>query len=86
MLFIFGLRTVVQRLGMITLVCRNCGNTAAQALAKRVTKFSLFFIPIFPVRTRHVMQCTYCGAAYDVSRDEMKRLRSGVGPARLGGF
>ncbi|MET9066185.1 zinc ribbon domain-containing protein [Streptosporangium sandarakinum] len=79
MLFIFGLRTAIQRLGMVTLVCRNCGNTAAQALAKRVTKFSLFFIPLFPVRKRYMMQCTYCGAAYDVSRDEMDRLRRGVG-------
>ncbi|MGJ6964177.1 zinc-ribbon domain-containing protein [Streptosporangium sp. G11] len=74
MMLIFGLRTVAHRLGVATLPCRNCGNTAAQVLSRRVTKFSLFFIPLFPVRTRYEMQCTFCGASYTVSKDEATRL------------
>lgn len=74
MMLIFGLRTVIYRLGVLTLVCRNCGNQAAQVLSRRVTKFSLFFIPLFPVRTRYGMQCTFCGASYDISKDEASRL------------
>ncbi|GAA4192962.1 zinc-ribbon domain-containing protein [Streptosporangium oxazolinicum] len=73
-MLIFGLRTVAHRLGVVTLVCRNCGNAAAQVLSRRVTKFSLFFVPLFPVRTRHEMQCTFCGASYTVSKDEANRL------------
>lgn len=74
MFFIFGLRTGVHRLGVATLVCRNCGNAAAQVITRRVTRFSLFFVPLFPVRTRYGMQCSFCGAAYDVSKDEATRL------------
>lgn len=73
-MLIFGLRTVAHRLGVLTLLCRNCGNTAAQVLSRRVTKFSLFFIPLFPVRTRYDMQCTFCGVSSAVSKDEASRL------------
>ncbi|MFI6802591.1 zinc-ribbon domain-containing protein [Streptosporangium canum] len=73
-MLIFGLRTVTHRLGVLTLLCRNCGNTAAQVLSKKVTKFSLFFVPLFPVRTKYGVQCTFCGASYDISKGEADRL------------
>ncbi|MEU8040165.1 zinc-ribbon domain-containing protein [Streptosporangium sp. NPDC049078] len=72
-MLIFGLRTVAHRLGVVTLTCRNCGNTAAQVLSRRVTKFSLFFVPLFPVRTRYGMQCTFCAASYAITKDEANR-------------
>ncbi|GII77116.1 hypothetical protein Sru01_20980 [Sphaerisporangium rufum] len=74
MFILFGLRTLVHRLGAVTATCRNCGNTAAQMVTRNVTKFSLFFVPLFPVRTRYAAQCTYCGAAYGISREEAERL------------
>ncbi|MBO4209099.1 zinc-ribbon domain-containing protein [Micromonospora echinofusca] len=74
MFFIFGLRTGVHRLGVVHLVCRNCGNTAAQVVTRRTTRFSLFFVPLFPVRTRYGMQCSFCGAAYDLPKGEAVRL------------
>ncbi|MGC5013429.1 zinc-ribbon domain-containing protein [Streptosporangium sp. DT93] len=74
MFFIFGFRTALHRLGVLTRACPTCGNTAAQVLTRRVTKFSLFFIPLFPVRSRYEAQCTFCGAAYGVSKDEANRL------------
>ncbi|OUC96405.1 zinc ribbon domain-containing protein [Streptosporangium minutum] len=73
-MLIFGLRTVTHRLGVLTLLCRNCGNTAAQVLSRQVTKFSLFFVPLFPVRTKYGVQCTFCGASYGISKDEASRL------------
>jgi len=73
-MLIFGLRAVTHRLGVLTLLCRNCGNTAAQVLSRKVTKFSLFFVPLFPVRTKYGVQCTFCGASYDISKDEADRL------------
>ncbi len=77
MFFIFGLRTKVTRSGVVTQVCRNCGNQAAQVITRRATKFSLFFIPLIPVRTRFTQQCTVCGAQYDISRAEAERLPVG---------
>ena len=77
MFFIFGLRTKVVRSGVVSQVCRNCGNQAAQVITRRVTKFSLFFIPLIPLRTRYGQQCTFCGAQYDISRAEAERLPVG---------
>ncbi|MEV5763564.1 zinc-ribbon domain-containing protein [Micromonospora sp. NPDC052213] len=74
MFFIFGLRTKVSRSGVVRQVCRNCGNHAAQVITRRSTKFSLFFVPIIPIRTRYVQQCTFCGAQYDLPRSEAERL------------
>ncbi|MEU4788538.1 zinc-ribbon domain-containing protein [Micromonospora tulbaghiae] len=77
MFFIFGLRTKVDRSGVVTQVCRNCGNQAAQVITRRVTRFSLFFIPLIPLRARYAQQCTFCGAQYDISRAEAERLPVG---------
>ncbi|GAB3063557.1 MULTISPECIES: zinc-ribbon domain-containing protein [Micromonospora] len=77
MFFIFGLRTKVTRSGVVTQVCRHCGNQAAQVITRRATKFSLFFVPLIPVRTRYAQQCTFCGAQYDISRAEAERLPVG---------
>ncbi|MDH2428481.1 zinc-ribbon domain-containing protein [Sphaerisporangium sp. TRM90804] len=74
MFLLFGFRTVIHQLGHMMRACPACGNTAAQVIAKRVTKFTLFFIPLFPVRTRYGTQCTYCGASYAVSRNEATSL------------
>ncbi|MEW2539404.1 zinc-ribbon domain-containing protein [Micromonospora chalcea] len=77
MFFIFGLRAKVVRSGVVTEVCRNCGNQAAHVITRRVTKFSLFFVPLIPLRTRYAQQCTFCGAEYDISRAEAERLPVG---------
>ena len=77
MFFIFGLRTKVSRTGVVTRTCRNCGQHAAQVVNRRSTRFTLFFVPLIPVRTRHSQQCTYCGAEYDISGAEADLLAVG---------
>ena len=71
---IFGFRTKVLVLAMLTLLCPRCGNPAAHPLHKAVTKFTLFFIPLFPVKIAHTTQCTFCGLTSRVSKDEATRL------------
>ncbi|WP_316034313.1 zinc ribbon domain-containing protein [Saccharothrix longispora] len=79
---IFGLRTKVFVLAMLTLLCPRCGNPAAHALRKSVTKFSLFFVPLFPVSTKHTTQCTFCGTTNRISKEQAGRLaRQADGPA-----
>ncbi|RKN49592.1 zinc-ribbon domain-containing protein [Micromonospora endolithica] len=77
MFFIFGLRTKVTRSGVVQQVCRNCGNHAAQVVTRRSTKFSLFFVPLIPIRTRYLQQCTFCGAQYDVPKSAAQHLPVG---------
>ncbi|CAM3349279.1 zinc-ribbon domain-containing protein [Kibdelosporangium persicum] len=71
---IFGFRTKVLVLAMLTLLCPRCGNSGAHPLHRAVTKFTLFFVPLFPVRTKYSTQCTFCGLTSPVSKDEATRL------------
>jgi hypothetical protein len=75
MFLLFGFKTADRMLGMLNLACPVCGSTGGQALTRRTTRFTLFFVPLFPVRpARHHMQCTSCGAAREVSPGEAARL------------
>jgi hypothetical protein len=60
MLIIFGLRSYVKTLAVLTLACRQ-GHVAAHRVVKVTRKFTLFFIPLFPVRHRYYSVCTLCG-------------------------
>lgn len=73
-MIILGFRTSIRELAIVTLVCRVCGNLAAHQVSKRTTKFTLFFIPLFPVRTRYRARCGVCGSEYGFSRAEAARV------------
>ena len=84
---IFGFRTKVFLLTMLTLVCPRCGNPAAHPLHKAVTKFTLFFIPTFPVSTKYLVECVNCGATTLISQQQADdyvrapQVRFGEAPA-----
>jgi uncharacterized Zn finger protein len=66
---IFGFKSKDQRVGSHVRPCEICGVTAAQILIRRTTKFSLFFIPLFPVKpASHYVQCTNCGSVRRTDR------------------
>ncbi|MCE7002521.1 zinc ribbon domain-containing protein [Kibdelosporangium philippinense] len=71
---IFGFRTKVFVLAMLMLMCPRCGNSVAHPLHKAVTKFTLFFIPLFPVKIKHTTQCTFCGYTSQMSKDQANQL------------
>jgi len=73
---IFGSRSYLYRLAMITLLCGNCGNPAAHTLRKRVVKFTLFFVPLFPLSTKYSTQCTFCGAEHALPAEQAEQLRA----------
>lgn len=75
-MIIFGTRSVLYRLAMITLLCARCGNPAAHTLRKRVMKFTLFFIPLFPISTKFSTQCTFCGAEQALPKDQALALQA----------
>ncbi|WP_217275361.1 zinc ribbon domain-containing protein [Nocardia gamkensis] len=69
---------------MITLVCGRCGNPAAHALRKLVTKFTLFFIPLFPLSTKHSLECTWCGASSPVAGPQVPDLLARANAETMG--
>jgi DNA-directed RNA polymerase subunit RPC12/RpoP len=60
----------VSRVLMATLVyvCDRCGHNAAHQVVKQVRKFTLFFVPLFPVNTRYLDTCTTCGRTAELPR------------------
>ncbi|MER0448255.1 zinc-ribbon domain-containing protein [Streptomyces sp. Edi4] len=73
-MIIFGTRSYLYQLAMLTLVCGNCGNPAAHAVRKYVTKFTLFFVPLFPFSTKFRTQCTFCGLQQQITKEQAEGL------------
>jgi hypothetical protein len=72
---IFGTRTTVRLLAILNFVCGRCGNPSAHRIEERVRKFTLFFIPLFPIGARKTYgTCTYCGLITEIDKDTRERL------------
>lgn len=77
-MIIFGTRTTVRLLAMLNLVCARCGNPAAHRIEERRRKFTLFFLPIFPIGARRTYgTCTYCGLVTELDASTRERLLAG---------
>ncbi|WP_338604124.1 zinc-ribbon domain-containing protein [Saccharopolyspora sp. SCSIO 74807] len=74
MFILFGFRRTARRLGVLLLVCHACGGQYAAVLDRVVTKFTVFFIPLFPVRVRRTLTCTRCARTATISKAEAARL------------
>ncbi|MDG4785624.1 zinc-ribbon domain-containing protein [Micromonospora sp. WMMD1102] len=76
MFLIFGLRTRSERLGVVPGACRVCDHSGGMLLVRETTRFSLFFVPLFRVRTKHALYCTnpLCGARTEIGAGEARRL------------
>ncbi|MDH6629790.1 hypothetical protein M2271_007629 [Streptomyces sp. LBL] len=75
-MIIFGTKGYLYQLAILTLVCGQCGNPSAHTLRKRVTKFTLFFVPLFPISTKYGTQCTFCGAEQKVTKEQAEQLQA----------
>ncbi|MGD1053302.1 MAG: zinc-ribbon domain-containing protein [Candidatus Dormibacteria bacterium] len=76
-MIIFGSRGKVRLLATARARCQSCGQEAAHRLVKSQRMFTLFFVPLFPIGTRYVATCTYCGAARRVDAQVAKSLQTG---------
>ncbi|GAA4819039.1 hypothetical protein GCM10023201_00190 [Actinomycetospora corticicola] len=72
-MLIFGTRRTAQQLAVLMLTCPQ-GHPAAHTVTRFVTRFTLFFVPTFRVRTRHVVQCTLCGQSGQVPSSTAEEL------------
>jgi hypothetical protein len=67
-MIIFGTRSTLQMLALLHFVCGHCSNPAAQRVMKRVLKFTLFFVPLFPLSKAYYVECVYCGQQSYIDR------------------
>jgi hypothetical protein len=75
-MIIFGSRGYIYQLAILTLVCGHCSNPSAHTLRKRVTKFTLFFVPLFPLSVKYTTQCTFCGVEIRVTKEQAEQLQA----------
>ncbi|MGW5678667.1 zinc-ribbon domain-containing protein [Streptomyces sp. NPDC003860] len=75
-MIIFGTKGYLHQLAILTLVCGQCGNPAAHTLRKRVTKFTLFFVPLFAISSKYGTQCTFCGAESQITHEQAEQLQA----------
>jgi len=61
MFLLFGTRASQSVINVVSFVCGYCGTLAEQRVIKRSTKFTLFFVPLFPFSTSYLNSCTHCG-------------------------
>ncbi|MFF7201394.1 zinc-ribbon domain-containing protein [Streptomyces sp. NPDC008141] len=83
-MIIFGTKGYIFQLAILTLVCGHCGNPSAHTLRKRVTKFTLFFVPLFPVSTKYATQCTFCGMEQKITKEQADQLLAQAAGAQGG--
>lgn len=76
-MIIYGYRTVVRQLAMIMLVCSRCNMQTPHQLNKRIKKFTLFFIPLFPISIWHFTRCTACGKSHTIRKATAMQLLAG---------
>lgn len=74
-MIIWGWRRTVQRVATVRLFCSVCNGTYATALNKSVKMFTLFFIPLFPISTRHSLTCTSCGSGQMINPANAQELQ-----------
>jgi len=54
--------------------CQHCHNTTFWHLAKHQTSFSLFLLPIFPVKTKYYYLCPICNHGDEISSERYHQL------------
>ena len=82
MFFIIRGATSYQKsLALVTLACRN-GHVAAHQLVQVTRKFTLFWIPLFPVSHAYFSVCSMCGVSVPWDKDSIRRWRRTSRPRR----
>ena len=67
-MIIFGTRGYLRVLAIVNFICNNCHNPAAQKVTQRLVKFTLFFIPLFPISSSYSTTCTFCGLSTKIDK------------------
>ena len=62
-------------------VCERCGNQTQYGFFQRRTWFTLFFIPVIPTGSAHLVICPICSHALEMPKDlwDARRRDAGLG-------
>lgn len=71
MFLIFGSRAVGSVLFVLSFVCGHCGVVASQRVMRVQQKVTLFFVPLFSLRTSYFVECSHCGTTTRLTRRQV---------------
>jgi hypothetical protein len=74
-IFGWGHRTSKQYGPTLAVKCPNCGNDSWWHLLLLRTWFTLFFIPVIPYESKHVLICEVCGDGIELSIDQIVKAK-----------
>jgi len=72
---VWGSRSRVQQLMTVNMNCKNCQRNTVHGLRRAQKKFTLYFVPLAPMSTKHYLQCNMCGAASEITKDRATELQ-----------
>lgn len=74
-MIIFGSKWIRKILGTEgSFRCTNCNNVSNWQLVKLTLWFSLFFIPIIPIKSEYYEVCPICGGEVRITKEECMSL------------
>jgi hypothetical protein len=73
-LIIYGWKQYALVLAVLRLACSQCGNAAEHVLSRLTTKFTLFWIPLFPIGRKYTLFCTACECEQKVPKEQALRM------------
>ncbi|WP_067654576.1 hypothetical protein [Nocardia harenae] len=73
-MLIWGWQRQVLTLAVLAAFCGACRTTGPHGLRKLVTKFTLFFVPLFPISSRSYLECPVCGVQSPVPAGDVPNL------------
>lgn len=74
MLLVWGFKTYVDSLAVLTARCSLQGHASAHRLVKVRKKFTFFWIPLFAYSTKHYMDCSLCGHSVEVPKERVDEV------------
>ncbi len=75
MILLFGTRASLEAMLLVSFICNYCGVHAPQQVYRRVNRFTLFFVPLFRVSTKYFVECSNCGGATGLTREQAEHAQ-----------
>jgi uncharacterized Zn finger protein len=83
-ILLFGTRLRSTVIALVSFVCPFCSKDVPQRVVKAVNRFTLFFVPLFPVSTRYENECSNCGGVTAISREQADNAIAWADSHRVG--
>jgi hypothetical protein len=73
-MIIWGFRSRNKVLGQASYVCQQCHQNSYHTFTRTQRWFTLFFIPIFPIRNNTISCCNMCGIQFRITKEQVEAL------------